>query len=62
MLATVINSLALADGFESVGVTVRVQTAITMQQIAEPYIRNRAVSHLDNGLNVSTSYFLASGF
>ncbi len=49
MLATVINSLALADGFESVGVTVRVQTAITMQQIAEPYIRNRAVSHLDNG-------------
>ena len=37
MLATVINSLALADGFESVGVTVRVQTAIAMQQIAEPY-------------------------
>ncbi len=49
MLATVINSLALADGFESVGVTVRVQTAITMQQIAEPYIRNRAVSHLEHG-------------
>ena len=49
MLATVINSLALADGFESVGVTVRVQTAIAMQQIAEPYIRNRAVSHLEHG-------------
>ena len=49
MLATVINSLALADGFEALGVTVRVQTAITMQQIAEPYIRNKAVSHLDEG-------------
>ena len=49
MLATVINSLALADGFESVGVSVRVQTAITMQQIAEPYIRNKAVSHLEHG-------------
>lgn len=49
MLATVINSLALADGFEDLGVSVRVQTAITMQQIAEPYIRNKAVAHLDNG-------------
>lgn len=49
MLATVMNSLALADGFEALGVTVRVQTAITMQQIAEPYIRNKAVSHLDEG-------------
>ena len=49
MLATVINSLALADGFEDLGVTVRVQTAITMQQIAEPYIRNKAVAHLESG-------------
>ena len=49
MLATVMNSLALADGLEQVGVPVRVQTAITMQQIAEPYIRNRAVRHLEKG-------------
>ncbi len=49
MLATVINSLALADALESLGITVRVQTAITMQQIAEPYIRNKAISHLEKG-------------
>jgi len=49
MLATVINSLALADAFESLGVDVRVQTAIAMQAIAEPYIRNRAVRHLEKG-------------
>jgi uridylate kinase len=49
MLATVMNSLALADAFEHVGVTPRVQTAIAMQQIAEPYIRNRAVRHLEKG-------------
>lgn len=49
MLATVINSLALADALEALGVTVRVQTAITMQAIAEPYIRNRAVRHLEKG-------------
>lgn len=49
MLATVMNSLALADGLEQLGVPVRVQTAITMQQIAEPYIRNRAVRHLEKG-------------
>ncbi len=49
MLATVLNSLALADSLEQVGVTVRVQTAITMQQVAEPYIRNRAVRHLEKG-------------
>lgn len=49
MLATVLNSLALADGLEQQGVPVRVQTAITMQQIAEPYIRNRAVRHLEKG-------------
>ena len=49
MLATVINALGLADVLEAQGVTVRVQTAISMQQIAEPYIRNRAVRHLEKG-------------
>ena len=49
MLATVINSLALADALEGLGVTVRVQTAIAMQAIAEPYIRNRAVRHFEKG-------------
>jgi uridylate kinase len=49
MLATVMNCLALGDALESLGVPVRVQTAITMQQIAEPYIRNRAVRHLEKG-------------
>ena len=46
MLATVMNSLALADALEQAGCDVRVQTAIAMQQVAEPYIRNRAVRHL----------------
>lgn len=49
MLATVINALGLADGLEQVGLDVRVQTAIEMQKIAEPYIRNRAVRHLEKG-------------
>lgn len=49
MLATVINALALADAFEALDVPVRVQTAISMQSIAEPYIRNRAVRHLEKG-------------
>ncbi|MGN0557066.1 MAG: UMP kinase [Acutalibacteraceae bacterium] len=49
MLATVINSLALADGLEQAGAEVRVQTAIDMKQIAEPYIRNRATRHLSRG-------------
>lgn len=49
MLATVMNALALADALEAQGVQVRVQTAITMQQIAEPYIRNRAIRHLEKG-------------
>ena len=47
MLATVINALALADSLESKDVPVRVQTAIQMSQIAEPYIRGRAVRHLE---------------
>ncbi len=49
MLATVINSLALLDAIEQQGVPARVQTAIEMRQIAEPYIRNRAVRHLEKG-------------
>ena len=47
MLATVINALALQDALETQGVPTRVQTAITMSQIAEPYIRGRALRHLD---------------
>ena len=49
MLATVINSLGVADGLEQAGLDVRVQTAIAMQEVAEPYIRNRAVRHLEKG-------------
>ena len=49
MLATVMNSRALADSLEQLGVTVRVQSAIEMRQIAETYIRNRAVRHLEKG-------------
>ena len=49
MLATVINSLALCDAFERHGVNTRVQTAIEMRQIAEPYIRNKAIRHLEKG-------------
>ena len=46
MLATVINSLALQDAFESIGIPTRVQTAIEMKEVAEPYIRRRAMAHL----------------
>lgn len=49
MLATTINSLGLSDALEQLGVDVRVQTAIEMRQIAEPYIRNKAVRHLEKG-------------
>lgn len=49
MLATVINALGVADALEQLGLDVRVQTAITMQQVAEPYIRNKAVRHLEKG-------------
>lgn len=49
MLATVINSLALQDALERVKVPVRVMTAIEVKQVAEPYIRRRAVRHLDRG-------------
>ena len=49
MLATVINCLALADSLEQRGVEVRVQTAIEMSRIAEPYIRGKAIRHLEKG-------------
>jgi uridylate kinase len=49
MLGTVINALALADALERMGLTARVQTAIEMRAVAEPYIRLRAISHLEKG-------------
>lgn len=49
MLATAMNGLAVADALEQLGVEVRVQTALTMQQVAEPYIRNRAIRHMEKG-------------
>ena len=49
MLATVINALALADCLEKLGAVVRVQTGIEMIKIAEPYIRNKAVRHMEKG-------------
>ncbi|OGR25936.1 MAG: UMP kinase [Desulfuromonadales bacterium GWD2_54_10] len=49
MLATMINSLAMQDALEKVGVATRVQSAIDMQEVAEPYIRRRAMRHLEKG-------------
>jgi uridylate kinase len=49
MLATVINSLALQDALEHMGVATRVMSAIQMNQVAEPYIRRRAIRHLEKG-------------
>ena len=49
MLATVINSLALQDAFERNGIPARVQTAIEMREVAEPYIRRRAISEMNKG-------------
>lgn len=49
MLATVLNALALADALGRIGVVTRVQTAIEMRAVAEPYIRLRAISHLEKG-------------
>ena len=49
MLATVMNALALMDALESVGVVTRVQSAIEMRSVAEPYIRRRAMRHLEKG-------------
>ena len=49
MLATIINALALQDGLERRGITTRTQTAIQVQAVAEPYIRRRAIRHLEKG-------------
>ena len=49
MLATVINALALQDALEGMGAQTRVQSAITMREVAEPYIRRRAIRHLEKG-------------
>ena len=49
MLATMINALAMQDALEQVGVITRVQSAIAMQEVAEPYIRRRAIRHLEKG-------------
>lgn len=49
MLATVINALALMDALENIGVDTRVQSAIDMRQVAEPYIRRKAIRHLEKG-------------
>ncbi|GAB9259001.1 UMP kinase [Lactobacillus sp. AN1001] len=49
MLGTVMNALALQDNLESIGVPTRVQTAIEMRQVAEPYIRRKAMRHLEKG-------------
>lgn len=49
MLATSMNALALSDALEQLGADVRVQTAIEMRQIAEPYIRNKAIRHFEKG-------------
>jgi uridylate kinase len=49
MIATVINALALADALERIGITPRVQTAIEMRAVSEPYIRLRAIRHLEKG-------------
>jgi uridylate kinase len=49
MLATVLNGLALQDALEKIGVFTRVQTAIEMREVAEPYIRRRAIRHLEKG-------------
>jgi uridylate kinase len=52
MLATVINSLALQDALEKAGVPTRVMTALEIRQVAEPYIRRRAMRHLEKGRTV----------
>ena len=49
MLATVMNGLALQDALEKIGIHTRVQTAIEMREVAEPYIRRRAIRHLEKG-------------
>ncbi len=49
MIATMLNALAIQDALEKIGVTTRIQSAIAMQEVAEPYIRRRAIRHLEKG-------------
>jgi uridylate kinase len=49
MIATVMNAMTLQDALENIGIATRVQTAIAMQEVAEPYIRRRAIRHLEKG-------------
>lgn len=53
MLGTVMNALVMADSLQQVGVDTRVQTAIAMQQVAEPYVRGRALRHLEKAVSLS---------
>ena len=62
MLATAINALALQDAFIHVGVDCRVMTAIAMHEVAEPYIRNKAVHHLEKGCTVIFGCGIGSPF
>ncbi len=62
MLATVINSLAMATGLENAGLKTVTMTAIPMQQIAEPYVRDKAVEHLENGKGVIVACGTGSPF
>ena len=62
MMATCINALALQDAFEQAGMPTRVQTAIEMRQIAEPYIRRRALHHLERGYIVIFAAGVGSPF
>jgi uridylate kinase len=62
MLATVINALALQDALERIGVSARVQSAIAMQAVCEPYIRKRAIGHLEKGKIVIFAAGIGSPF
>ncbi len=62
MLATAINALALQDAFVQIGVDCRVMTAIDMHEMAEPYIRNKAVSHLEKGRTIIFGCGIGSPF
>ena len=62
MMATCINALALQDAFEQAGMPTRVQTAIEMRQIAEPYVRRRALHHLERGYIVIFAAGVGSPF
>lgn len=60
MLATVMNSLALQDSLENIGIQTRVQTSIEMRQVAEPYIRRKAVRHLEKNVLLSLQQVLVT--